>query len=84
MQRTGEIQEVQQEIDTNLAKQKEQLLRFQDRNAAIENTLSRTRKKVDHFKKSFLTDKIAITLVILIILMISGIIATVFLPSKQT
>ena len=44
--------------------------------------MSRTGKKVDYFRKSFMNDKVAISLTILIILTLIGIIVVLILPSN--
>ena len=80
--RIGEIQEVQTEITTNLNLQNEKLLKFHDQYGRIEGTLARTKTRIKYFQKSFFKDKVALTLVILIILAAAGCIATLFLPEK--
>ena len=70
-------------IEQELVNQNERLLQFNDTHGRIENTLSRTKGKVDYFKKSFLRDKVAMTLVILIILAAGGAIAILVLPGNN-
>ena len=79
----GEIQEVQNEITTNLDAQNEKLLKFHDHYGRIEGTLARTKTRIKYFQKSFFRDKVAMTLVCLILVAAAGCIAVLFLPSSE-
>lgn len=63
--------------------QNDRLLKFHDNYGRIENTLSKTKGKVAYFKKSFMRDKLAISLVCLIFLASAGAIAILVMPGKE-
>ena len=49
----------------------------------IESTLSRTKTRIKYFQKSFFNDKIAVTLLLLIVAAIVGAVTALLLPSKD-
>ena len=79
----GEIQEVQTEIMTEQNLQNEKLLKFHDHLGRIETTLARTKTRIKYFQKSFLQDKIAVTLIILILLGVVGCVVVLIMPKVE-
>ena len=75
-----ETQDVQHGIQNELQAQNARLLKFHDNYGRIEGTLARTKGKVAYFKKSFFNDKVAISLVCLILLAAAGAIGILFMP----
>ena len=82
-QRVGEIQDVQNEIQEEQSAQNEKLLKFHDHLGRIEGTLSRTKTRIQYFQKSFFRDKIAVTLLLLILLAIVGAVTVLILPGND-
>ena len=75
---------MQNEIQEEQQAQNEKLLKFHDHVNRIESTLSRTKTRIKYFQKSFFRDKIAVTLVVLILITIVGAVTVLILPGKET
>ena len=69
-----DIKQVQLEIDADLTKSNEKLMKFNELQNKAESTLSRTKRHLDYFKTSFCADKVAIGLVMCILLTLAAII----------
>ena len=64
--------------------QNEKLLKFHDHLGRIETTLARTKTRIKYFQKSFFNDKIAVTLLCLILIAIVAAIVVFILPGQET
>ena len=49
----------------------------------MDSTMTRTKKYLAYFAKSFFKDKVAISMILLIVLALVGIIAVAVLPGKK-
>ena len=68
----------------NLEKQNSQILRINDKVQRLESTMTRTRKYLKYFGKSFCSDKTAVCLLILIVLTLVAIIfVSLYFPTPE-
>ena len=82
MAKVGEIQDVANDALLNLEKQNTQILRINDQLVRLEGTMVRTKRYLNYFGKSFCGDKVAITIIIMILLTSGGLIYSLTLPTK--
>ena len=67
---------------TNIEKQNQQILRVNQSIERMESTMTRTKKYLAYFSLNFCKDKVALSFLLLIVLIICGIVTIAILPEK--
>eukprot|EP00347_Sterkiella_histriomuscorum_P010134 403377471 len=78
-----DINDLQDVIGDNIDKQNNQILRIDQQIVRMDSTMTRTKRYLTYFGRSFFKDKVAVTFLLLILGCLIGIIIVAILPYKK-